>query len=273
MTKTRVLRFLAAGLLLSSALACEVPQHTTQDLNRQLALARADCDRRVEELRLEVNRMRPLATEADGLRTRVEALERELAESRQKIATAQTLQEEVDRLRETREEAERLQVEAQEIKARAEQAIQERDNVREELQRFIDLGAVGVEATSDGVMITMREAILFDSGKSDLKSSSSELLAKIAEILGKSRTREIRIAGHSDNVPIRNNPEYPSNWELSTARALTVLHRLVDAHRLSPAKLVAVGFGEHRPVADNATPEGRARNRRVEIFLVPQKTQ
>jgi chemotaxis protein MotB len=268
---TRVTRFLAAGVLFSTVVACEVPQHTTHDLNRQLALARADCERQVEELRIEVNRMRPLSAEAATLRTRVEELERELASTRQKAATAQALQEEVDRLRQTSEEADRLQVEAQQIRERAEQAMQERDSVRQELQRFIDLGAVGVEATSEGVMITMREAILFDSGKSDLKSSSSDLLSKVAEILGRSRAREIRIAGHSDNVPIRSNPEFPSNWELSTARALTVLHRLVDVHRLSPSKLVAVGFGEHRPVADNATAEGRARNRRVEIFLVPEK--
>lgn len=214
---------------------CLVPQVTEQELNRQMALTRAQSQRQIEELRAQTKRM----------------------------------QGELDAARAESAELRRFRAEAEQVAERAAAVERERDEIREELGKFIELGAIGVEATSDGVMITMRESILFESGKADLKPTSTELLANIAQILSKSRAQAIRVAGHTDNVPIRT-AAFPSNWELSAARAMSVLHNLSGRHRVPSGKLVAMGFGEHRPVASNSTAEGRVKNRRVEIYLVPE---
>lgn len=251
-----------------------MPQVTQRDLHRQLALARAQADREIEILRADINRLRPAAAEREALSLRVETLEREAENLRRKTEAAvsdrEALEAKLRELQQLRDKTQLLSAEAEAVRLRAAEAEAERDAIRADLQKFIDLGGIGVEVTADGVMITLRDAILFASGRADLKPNTEELLAKLAEILERSKAREIRIAGHTDNVPIRT-AEFPSNWELSSARALSVLHRLIVAHRLPPARLVALGFGEHRPLAPNTTAANRARNRRVEIFLVPER--
>jgi chemotaxis protein MotB len=110
--------------------------------------------------------------------------------------------------------------------------------------------------------------VLFDSGKANLKDEAVEILSKITVAI---RTYEqsiqmIRIEGHTDNVPI-NTAEFPSNWELSTARAVTVLKFLIQNQNLSPEMLSAVGYGEYHNIAGNDTAEGRAKNRRVDFVI------
>lgn len=282
------IRAAAAALILSAFTAGCLPQLTTEEHNRQLALARQQAEREKEELRVQLNQARAQATTVEVLRTRVETVERDSAALLQRIAELESrvsevtrekgvletdrsrLEGEVAELRRLREEAQALAAAATEAEERVRALERERDEVRRELQKFIDLGGIGVDVTVDGVRISLRDAILFDSGKDELKPEAAELLAKVAEVVGQSRAREIRIAGHTDNVPVRANPRFATNWELSAARALAVVHRLVDNHRLPPRRLVALGFGEHRPIGANDTVEGRARNRRVEIFLVPE---
>lgn len=277
-----------AALLLAAGLTGCLPQVTSEELNRQLALARQQSEREKEELRAQLNAARAQATTVEVMRVRVETVERESAalvarvgelEGRTSTMERRASELEAERARlaaenaelvRLRDEAAALSATAREAEERAAALERERDEVRRELQRFIDLGGIGVDVTPDGVRISLRDAILFDSGKDELKPGAAELLAKVAQVVGQSRAREIRIAGHTDNVPIRANPKFPSNWELSTSRALAVVHRLVDEHRLPARRLVALGFGENRPVAGNETAEGRARNRRVEIFLVPE---
>ncbi len=270
----KIPRSLAVLAVLISLAACLEPQITQRELHRQLALARAQSEQELTALKAELERLRTATSEHERYSALAANLQAELDRLRSSYtdleAQKSNMAEEVARLEALRDEAARLSTEAEAARRRAESIERERDEIRQELGRFIDLGGIGVDVTPDGVMITMRESILFDSGKADLKPSSSELLAKLAEVLGRTHAREIRIAGHTDNKPIRT-PQFPSNWELSTARALSVLHRLVDDHRLPAEKLVAVGFGENRPVASNDTNEGRAKNRRVEIFLVPER--
>jgi chemotaxis protein MotB len=268
----RTIRLILIGLILLTP-GCLEQQVTQRDLHRQLALARAQSDREIETLRADVNRLRPAAAERETLRIRVESLEREAESLRRMTEEAMSgrdaMEAELRDLRQLRDEARRLSAEAEVVRRRAAEAEAERDAIRADLQKFIDLGGIGVEITPDGVMITMRDAILFDSGKSALKPGASELLAKLAEVLKRSKAREIRIAGHTDNVPIKT-PEFPSNWELSSARAISVLHSLVETHRLPPNRLVALGFGEHRPLVANTNTANRTRNRRVEVYLVPE---
>lgn len=120
-----------------------------------------------------------------------------------------------------------------------------------------------------GLVITLNNAVLFDPGSAQIKYGSEETLFRIGKILSK-LNNYIRIEGHTDNVP-SNSTVYPTNWELSTARASSVIRLFVDNCDVQPEKIVAVGYGENRPVADNATYEGRAKNRRIDIIIMSEK--
>jgi chemotaxis protein MotB len=127
-------------------------------------------------------------------------------------------------------------------------------------------GHVEVGTSREGIVISLAGNLLFDSGKSDLKPQGLVLLDSLADRL-KSMSNEIRIEGHTDNVPIAT-PLYPSNWELSSARAITVGRYLSEHDEIAPARLAAAGYGEFRPVTSNDTREGRARNRRVDLVIM-----
>jgi chemotaxis protein MotB len=108
---------------------------------------------------------------------------------------------------------------------------------------------------------------MFDSGEAVLKSDGESVLRKIAALLAEHPDLKIHVVGHTDNVPVRNR--FASNWELSTARALAAVHFLTEKAGVAPARVGAVGYGEYRPITDNATPEGRAKNRRIAITILP----
>jgi len=109
---------------------------------------------------------------------------------------------------------------------------------------------------------------LFDPGKDELKPEAYEALNLVASQLA-GLPNPLRVEGHTDNIPI-NTPRFPSNWELSASRAITVVRYLIDKFGIPPAKLSALGYGEFRPIAENDTPEGRALNLRVEIVVLSQ---
>ncbi len=120
--------------------------------------------------------------------------------------------------------------------------------------------------------LTMVEAILFDSGRADVKKEGKEALKKVAGVLKEVKDQDVVIAGYTDNVQMSASlaKKFATNWELSAARAISVV-KLLQADGVDPALLCASGFSEYRPVADNATPEGRAKNRRMEIILMPKR--
>ncbi|MDF2887111.1 MAG: chemotaxis protein MotB [Lacrimispora sp.] len=120
-----------------------------------------------------------------------------------------------------------------------------------------------------GLVIRLNNAIFFDSGSAEIKKQSEDTLIEVANLLN-TVDNYIRIEGHTDNVPIRRSP-YPSNWELSTARAVNVVKLFIAKESFSPNKLIAVGYGEYKPVADNSTAEGRAKNRRIDIIILSSK--
>lgn len=124
----------------------------------------------------------------------------------------------------------------------------------------------------DSLSINLSEKILFDSGATEVKSAGLEVLRRLGGVLVNLQGHDLRIEGHTDNVPIssRLREKFPSNWELSAMRAASVLHFLQTQVGLPGERLAAVGHGEFRPVADNATPEGRMLNRRIRILLKPQ---
>ncbi|PYN89161.1 MAG: chemotaxis protein MotB [Candidatus Rokuibacteriota bacterium] len=135
----------------------------------------------------------------------------------------------------------------------------------------IDRGQVTISELKGKLTVNVVEAVLFDSGKAEIKQEGLVVLGKVIEILKTVNDKAIRIEGHTDNKPIVGplTQRYPTNWELSAARAINVA-RYLQKQGIEPANLSAAGFGEFKTVADNATLEGRAKNRRIEIVLVPK---
>jgi chemotaxis protein MotB len=117
-----------------------------------------------------------------------------------------------------------------------------------------------------GLIISLADTVLFDPGSAEIKPGAISTLEKITSIL-KTLPNPIRVEGHTDNQPIQTQL-FPSNWELSTARATSIVKLFIDRYNLSPEKISAAGYGEYRPVATNTTPEGRQKNRRVDIVIL-----
>lgn len=119
------------------------------------------------------------------------------------------------------------------------------------------------------VQISLKGSILFDSGEAEIKEGAKPILAKVGEILSQFKGYSIEIVGHTDNVPMTSGSYQDNNW-LSSARALKATEYLIKAHKLDPSKIKYSGRGEYEPVASNATSEGRAKNRRIEIKIYTQ---
>ncbi len=146
-----------------------------------------------------------------------------------------------------------------------------RPQVEDKLREELDAGTMAVSMEERGLVVTVLDRVLFDSGSADLLDSSKAALDKMAEILqNEVADQMVYIEGHTDNVPIGFS-NWPSNWELSTSRATGVVHYFVETKGLVPERFAAVGYGEFHPVASNASPEGRLLNRRVEIVISPKK--
>jgi chemotaxis protein MotB len=128
-----------------------------------------------------------------------------------------------------------------------------------------------VELVTDyrrGVVIRFKDAVLFDFAKAEIKPESEVLLDKVAEILNE-LPNEVVIEGHTDNIPVKPNSEFESNWDLSTKRSISVLEYFIESAGVGPPeRLSASGYGEYRPVVANNSEENRAQNRRVDIVLL-----
>lgn len=151
--------------------------------------------------------------------------------------------------------------------ARAKKLLEER------LGAEINDKQVKLQMMEKGLVITVVGDLLFDSGKTKVRSEAYNVLGKVSRFLKEDVSQfNVGIEGHTDDQPIKYSG-WKSNWELSSARALSVLHYLVKEEGISPKRLSAVGYGEYRPVASNVTREGRQLNRRVEIVILPNVTK
>lgn len=126
-------------------------------------------------------------------------------------------------------------------------------------------GQMSVTRDKEGIRITIRSPILFDSGKADLRPDALPVLDELTTIL-RQNPDTVVVEGHTDNVPIHTS-RFPSNWELSTARAISVAKYLFEKGNMNPARFNVAGYGEYHPIEPNDTPGGRSVNRRVEILL------
>lgn len=125
---------------------------------------------------------------------------------------------------------------------------------------------VTLEISRRGLIVSLKEAGFFDSGQASIKPEAYELINTIAEVMTQ-YNNPLRVEGHTDNIPISTS-QFPSNWELSTARATNGLKYLLKNFDVDSDKISATGYGEFRPIADNATAEGRAKNRRVDLVML-----
>ena len=139
--------------------------------------------------------------------------------------------------------------------------------IKERLQEMIDAGKLNVRVVRGRMVIDLKQDILFPSGSAELSDVGEETLREVAGALAEFPDRSFQVEGHTDNVPI-NTTRFPSNWELSTARAVSVVKLLADGG-MNADNLSAAGYGEFQPRADNASPEGRALNRRIEVVMQP----
>lgn len=171
-----------------------------------------------------------------------------------KMAENEEEAEEIDEIQQKLEEAQLT--ESEKLAERIEEAIEE-----SQMEDMIEL-----DFTAQYVQLTLKGAILFDSGKAELKKDALPIIERAALILERYAESEIEIEGHTDSVPIHTS-QFANNNELSSARALSMFDYLVEHTTLEPAKIKHSGRGEYMPIADNATPEGRAKNRRIEIKI------
>jgi chemotaxis protein MotB len=125
---------------------------------------------------------------------------------------------------------------------------------------------VSLNITRRGLIVSLKEAGFFDSGQAQIKSEAHELINTISEVMTQ-YNNPLRVEGHTDNIPI-SSAQFPSNWELSTARATNGLKYLIKHFEVDPDKISATGYAEFRPIADNASPDGRAKNRRVDLVML-----
>jgi len=166
----------------------------------------------------------------------------------------------------------------EELRAKERQAqarLQTFRNMIEKFKKMIASGKLRVRIQRGRMVVELSENILFDSGKADLKKEGQVALQEVAGVLASIPDREFQIAGHTDNIPIKS-AKYPSNWELSTARAVTVARFLSEpankadtSPKVPASRLSAAGYADSQAVASNDTPEGRQQNRRIEIVLMP----
>lgn len=179
-------------------------------------------------------------------------LEKELADIRASLAAAEGAKKELEAAKE----------------AELAQAKKNFEELEAGLKSEIAAGEIKLTQLQGKLTVNMVDRILFDSGSAKVKATGMKVLEQIGKVLKEVKDKDIRIEGHTDNVPISPKLEskFPSNWELSAARA-TAVARHLQSSGIEPSRLVVVGFGENRPISPNDTPEHRMLNRRIEIVL------
>lgn len=240
----------------------------------QLADRNDNLNQRVLEA---IERNKLLQEDLMRARADLERVEKVLADRSAEAGTAMAeMRQEIDRLVENNNLLQQqLEVELQAREARLAEVQSTYDELVGKLEQEIERGEVRISELKGKLTVNVVDKILFDSGKADLKPAGIKVLQQIGDILNSAVDKNIQVEGHTDNVPISGGlaARYPSNWELSTARATTVLHFLQDKVGVSGERLSAVGYGEYQPISSNATAEGRAENRRIQIVLTAAKKQ
>ena len=202
----------------------------------------------------------------DSSKTRVGSLLKDMDSSKSELQkrVAEMTREKQD----VEKEKERIEKEKQ---AEVDKLKSTYEDLVSDMKSEIEQGSIQITQLKDKLSVNMVDKILFNSGEADVNAAGKKVLDKVANVLKKVQNKQIRIEGHTDNIPIGGalKERFPSNWELSAARATTVARYLTESSGVNATIVSAAGYGQFRPIADNAKPEGRSKNRRIEIALVP----
>ncbi len=243
---------------------------------------RAAQDQAQQKLDAEATQRKRSEADLAACKQSVEEIERNLSSANQKLDAASALtqrqaadlekcgkkmKDETGALAAALAETKAALEEARKAKAAAEARAQLFKKLTLKFQKMIDAGSLKIVLRNGRMVLQLANDVLFDSGKTELKAAGQQALRELAVILRTLEGRQLQIAGHTDNVAIQT-ARFPSNWELSTARAVTVARFLIS-ETIDPKTLSAAGYGEFDPIATNDHPDGRGRNRRIEITLQP----
>ena len=280
----------------------EAAKKTSAQLQQQLAGLQKNLDQEASQRKAAEQQAAELAKEREALAARSSELNSELGNVRGQITDLE--QKLANGSASAREEIAKLQKQASELEANAARIAKEREQLRQEqsqlaatleqerlakeeeikrltrtqeelsksLQDEISKGNITIQQVRDRLTINMVDRVLFDSGQAHVKPAGVKVLKQVGDVLNKISDKQIRIEGHTDNVPISSKLQdrFKTNWELSTARATTVVRYLIDQGGVDRQYLSAVGYADTHPLASNDSEEGRSSNRRIEIVLYPK---
>ena len=268
---------LLAALMLSGCVTKTAYEQLEADKNQEIAALQADrqaLQRQRDELQRQIQDLdaqragleeqkAQLERESVGLQTKVGLLANDKqALEQEKLSLAQQKADLQKQIGELEQQKAQLQAASQETESQYDALVK---NLTDEVKK----GELQVRRYKNMLTVDVAEQLFFDSGSASLKDTGKEVLKKVGETLKGYNDKIIRIVGHTDNVPIAKSlrDKYPSNWELSVARAATVV-RFLQQVGVPAERLIASGRAEYAPVASNDTPEGRKKNRRIEITLI-----
>ena len=237
----------------------------------------AKLQKRAGELETETARandlVKQLSERDQDLNERLKAEAAEKARLEQERAAKEAeIQQQQEQLKAEAAEKARLEQERAAKEAEIQRLTRTHEELTKSLEAEIAKGDIKIKQVRDRLTINMVDRVLFDSGQSRVKPSGLKVLKQVSDILKNVTDKQIRIEGHTDNVPIgvKLKERFQTNWELSTARATSVVRYLIEEGGVDRANLLAVGYADTKPIASNDTEEGRTANRRIEIALYPK---
>jgi chemotaxis protein MotB len=218
-----------------------------------------------------------LNSEIDGLKKQYNDLTNQnLTQSQQFSMDLKKKSDEIKQKTEELKEKEKLIQERENALQHLQSVIAHQDSITKRLNDILRDALLGfksdelsVEIKNGKVYVSMSDKLLFKSGSASIETKGVEAIKVLAGVIDKNSDIDILIEGHTDNIPIKTSV-YRDNWDLSVARAISIVHILIDDYKIAPTRLTASGKGEFSPKVSNATPEGRSKNRRTEIILSPK---
>ena len=309
MDRTTSLRAPALAMLCALALGGCVSTGTHTKTLAELDVAKKATAQLQQKLDQEAAQRKAAEQQAGALQANLDNLEKEKGRLNSELGTVRGQITDLEQKfasgsASSQEEIAKLQKQAAELEANAARIAKEREQLREEqarlaatldqertakeeeikrltqtqeelsksLQDEISKGNITIQQVRDRLTINMVDRVLFDSGQAQVKPAGVKVLKQVSDILKTVTDKQIRIEGHTDNVPISSKLQgrFKTNWELSTARATTVVRYMIDQGSVDRQHLSAVGYADTQPLASNDSEEGRSSNRRIEIVLYPK---
>jgi chemotaxis protein MotB len=253
----------AAALVLGGCVTQDTYEKLQGEKNQEIAALQSQRTALEQQVRILQEQRAALAGERNALEQQKGSLQQQKSSLEQDKASLEREQAEL------RRQNEALEAQKSQLLSASKQSQAQYDALVDNLSEQVQKGQLQVRRYKDMLTVDVAEQLFFDSGRAALKDSGKKVLKEVADALKDYANKAIRVVGHTDDVPISKAAQkvFPSNWELSAARATTVVRFLQEAG-IAPERLIATGRAEYAPVAPNDSPEGRQKNRRIEITLI-----